>query len=345
MLWRNLWLAIVAGVLLLAVGFPAFFPTKPPNKQQGMSFAVWWPGEYQKPEAALSLRNLQATGADWISLIVTGYQDNLASTTITRAAPNTPSDDDLIHIIRLAHRLGLKVMLKPHLNLLQEKNYWQGEIGQAFVDEKAWQAWFASYEAFIAHYATLSQTQKVDLFCLGGELQGTTAKEKAWRQIVARVRQIYSGPITYAANYGGEETAITWWDAVDFIGVDAYYPLTDKTNPSREELKAAWQPSADRLRQLSVRWKKPILITEIGYRSWDGANRRPWQWQTQGGRVDLQEQADCYQATFETVYRQPWCAGIYWWYWQIDPFAGGPYDDSYTPQDKPAEEILRAWWR
>ncbi len=68
----------------------------------------------------------------------------------------------------------------------------------------------------------------------------------------------------------------------------------------------------------------------------------PWDWQI-GGTVDLQEQADCYQAAFESLNRQPWFGGIYWWSWSPDPYEGGPADDGYTPHNKPAEDVLRAW--
>jgi len=157
------------------------------------------------------------------------------------------------------------------------------------------------------------------------------------------VRARYSGLITYAANHGGEETSITWWDAVDYIGVDAYYSLTDENDPTLAELRAAWEPHVATLANLASTWEKPILFTEIGYRSQDGTNRHPWAWETEGA-IDLQEQADAYQAAFESVYDQPWFAGMFWWSWDTDPFVGGPRDDGYTPHDKPAEDVLRAWY-
>jgi hypothetical protein len=156
------------------------------------------------------------------------------------------------------------------------------------------------------------------------------------------VRSRYHGPLTYAANWGSE-TSINWWDAVDYIGVDAYYPLTSKNDPTVAELKAAWQPYSATLASLAVAWNKTILFTEIGYRSQDGSNQHPSEWQS-GGTVDLQEQADAYQAAFETIYNQPWFAGMYWWSWGVDPFEGSECDNGYTPHDKPAEDVLRSWY-
>jgi hypothetical protein len=161
--------------------------------------------------------------------------------------------------------------------------------------------------------------------------------------VVAGVRGRYPGPLVYAGNHSGEEARISWWDAVDIIGVDAYYPLTDKLDPSVDELKTAWRPHVSELASLAEKWQKPIILTEIGYRSLDGAASHPWDWQI-SGRVDLQEQEDCYRAAFESFWDEPWLGGIFWWSWGPDPHEGGPADSGYTPHDKPAEEILRAWY-
>ncbi len=312
------------------------------EKQKGISFAAWWPGLYSLPEADASLAHLVETGASWISLIVTFYQDNVSSTRIY-ATEATPTDEDLIHVFHRARALGLKVMLKPHLDLWNDPAHWRGQIGQTFTRETEWQDWFVSYRAFIEHFARLAADHGADQFCVGTELSGTTHRAADWRKIVAAVRTIYSGPLVYAANHSGEETNLSWWDAVDYIGVDTYYSLSAKNNPTLAELKAAWKPHVATLAGLATKWQKPILITEIGYRSLDGAASRPWDWQAQGP-VDLKEQADCYQAACESLYHQPWLAGLFWWSWSPDPFEGGPFDNGYSPHDKPAEDILRTWF-
>jgi len=335
-------------IVLLILSFPTCSGPRVnlaavPEKQKGISYACWDPGLYSLPDSDLSLAHLAETGADWISLIVTCYQENLGSTRIS-ANETTPTDEDLIHALGRAHELGLKVMLKPHLDLSDDPAHWRGQIGRAFASEAEWSEWFASYRAFIEHYAELAATHGADQFCVGCELEGTTHRADDWRAVVAAVRSRYAGPLIYAGNHSGEEVGMTWWDAVDILGVDAYYPLSSRNNPTLQELKAAWQPIVSSLASLSEKWQKPLILTEIGYRSIDGTSRHPWDWQIKG-RVDLQEQADCYQAALESVFGEPWFAGIYWWSWDPDPLAGGPEDDGYTPHDKPAEEILRAWFK
>jgi hypothetical protein len=310
------------------------------QKQKGFSYATWWSGEYSNPNADQAVAKLAETGTDWISLIVTQYQDTISSTSIYSTTA-TPTDADLIHAITYAHSLGMKVMLKPHVDLANDPAHWRGEIGQGFTSSK-WTAWFTSYNAFINHYAQLAQANSVEQFCIGTELSATEAHTTNWRAVASGVRGIYTGPLTYAANWGSE-TSLSWWDAVDFIGVDAYYPLTDKNDPTVAELNAAWLPHVTTLASLASTWNKSILFTEIGYRSQDGANQHPWDWQLDG-TLDFQEQADTYQAAFQSVFNQPWFAGFYWWSWETDPFQGGPCDDGYTPYDKPAEAVLRAWY-
>jgi hypothetical protein len=309
-------------------------------KQKGMSFVSKGPGAYSSSNADQALSELRDDGADWLSLMVVHYQDNFASTTIDPTSTNA-SDDDLVHAIQQAHSLGMKVMLKPHIDLANDPTHWRGNIGEGF-SEADWTAWFISYKTFINHYAQLAQTNGVDQFCVGTELESTEFRAADWQAVIAGVRGIFTGPITYAAS-AGSEGAISWWDKVDFIGIDPYYALTNKNDPTLAELKAAWVPLAASMKTLSENWGKPILFTELGYPSQDGVNQHPWEWQITGA-VDLQEQADLYEALFETFFKQDWFAGIFWLAWETDPLQGGPCDRTATPHDKPAEEVMRLWY-
>ncbi len=335
-------LALAGTLLALAAAQPGHNAHSQPVRQNGIAYTAWWSGEYTRPDAGQSLTRLAETGAGWISLLATGYQDTIDSTTIyTNSA--TPTDAELVHVIQQAHDLGLQVMLKPHVDLWADPNHWRGEIGTTFTTPAQWDAWFDAYESFIWHYAELAEAHDADQFAIGTELVGTSGRADDWRAVIAGVRSRYSGPIVYAANHSGEETSITWWDAVDLIGVDAYYGLTNLNDPTPAQLQAAWAPHVATLANLAATWNKPIIFTEIGYRSIDGANRHPWDWSIDGN-LDLQEQADAYQATLASVYDQPWFAGMYWWAWETNPYQGGPCERGYTPYDKPAEDVLRSWY-
>lgn len=308
--------------------------------QKGVAYTSWWHGEYSSPESDITLLGtLKPLGVNWISVIVTCYQEKISSVEIQcKPDTKTPTDNDLNHVIHFAHQNGLRVMLKPHIDINNDSEHWRGQIGFG-DDEEAWDIWFANYTRFIEHYALLAQNNDVDYFVLGTELVETSGHETQWRSVITRIREIYNGPLTYAANWG-EVFDINWWDALDAIGVDAYYPLTDSDEPTVIELKMAWAPIVSELGKMSELWDRPIILTEIGYRSLNGTNNHNSD-SLDVVRIDLQEQADCYQAVFEAFNGQPWWKGVFWWNWTVNPTQGGPNDDNYTAYNKPAENILR----
>lgn len=274
-------------------------------------------------------------GATWIALIVTCNQGTINSTDIY--CNNGPTDNETIYAIQTAHAAGLRVMLKPHIDLTDDFSHWRGEIGKNFNQDQ-WQAWFKSYTTYITHFASLAQDQNVDAFVVGTEMVTPSAHDPEWRAIVLAVRAQYSGPLTYAGFQN--EFSITWWDALDMIGIDAYYPLTRSASPSLDQLIASWQTTATKLEALSKRWNKPILFTEVGYQSLDKININgggaPW-----SNPLDLQEQADCYEAVFRVFSEKPWWRGAFWWVLDTNAAQGGAYDKGWTPLGKPAEDILR----
>ncbi|MEK7653347.1 MAG: immunoglobulin-like domain-containing protein [Patescibacteria group bacterium] len=312
-------------------------PPAPAGFMKGMNYSSWWRGEYQTPESDAALGQLAALGANWVSVVVTAYQETISSTAIDIASEKTVSDDDIRQAVNTAHQLGQKVMLKPHLDLSNDPGHWRGQIN--FTTETDWQAWFSAYQAMILHYADLAEQLNVEMLCVGTELGGTVSRYNDWLNTFWYVSQHFSGLTTYAANWDGEVAAIDWWVELDYVGVDAYYPLTNISNPTLEELKTAWLSRADELRPLRYIYGRPIIFTEIGYRSSDGTNQHPWY-----KVLDLEEQADCYRAALETLWGQNWLGGIFWWYWQPTLDQGGTSDEDYTPVGKPAEEVIREYY-
>lgn len=311
--------------------------------QKGVAYTGYSATTYDGDGPCQSLQELRQTNASWASVLVTGYQETIHTTSIDMAGPATPTDASVERIIGCAHDLGLKVMLKPHVDLANDSAHYRGEIGPGFTAAD-WAAWFASYRPFILHYAEMAARTECEMFCVGCEL-GTTAVHAAeWRGIVAAVRGVYTGPLTYADNqieYAPD--AVTWWDAVDFIGQDAYPTLTQVERASVDDLLNGWTSFRDRLRRLSEKWDKPVILTEIGCRSVFGGAQNPWDWQRQGP-VDLDVQRNFYEAALRAVADRSWLRGMYWWQWSPDPEEGGPDDIGYTPHGKPAEEVLRSWY-
>ena len=111
-------------------------PRPPIEVQDGLSFTGWWHDAFHGPKPVESMTNLADTGAGWVAIIITWYQDTIASTDI-HPTDETPPDDDLVRMIRTAHRLGLKVMLKPHIDLAVDPVYDRPRIGTAWGGDPA----------------------------------------------------------------------------------------------------------------------------------------------------------------------------------------------------------------
>jgi hypothetical protein len=169
-----------------------------------------------------------------------------------------------------------------------------------------------------------------------------SGRTDGWRGVIADVRTRYAGPLTYAANYD-EFHDVQFWDALDLIGVDAYFELSKVPTTDTDALAAAWQPIARDLAAFSSRWSRPILFTEAGYASQVGTATAPWDWLISTVPAPA-EQAAGYEALFRTFWNQPWFAGVHWWMW--DDFDGGDEDQTldYTPHGKPAESVLGRWF-
>jgi hypothetical protein len=311
----------------------------------GTTHTSFQANEYNTPAGVTSQDALAATGVNWVGLLVTQYQDNATSTSIAPSS-STPTDAAVIAAIQELHAKGVKVMLKPHVDALSGE--WRGTFQPSDVN-----AWFASFTAFIIHYAQLAQDNNAEMLCFGTEfvqLSGS-ANLSRWTSVINAIRSVYSGPLVYAANatFAADEfTSVSFWDQVDVIGLDAYFPLTNHSDPTVPELVSAWSSNSGGLNILaavqnfaSAHPTKPVIFSEIGYRSVSGANTRPFDF-TMTGAVDGTEQQDCYEALYEVWSRQTASLkGIFWWSWSVP--VPTPTDTDYTPWTKPAENVLKSW--
>jgi hypothetical protein len=313
-----------------------------PAFQKGICYVTWEKERYASVYSDKSLEMLVQTGAEWIAVVTTHYQEKFDSQEIF-PTENTPSDRSLIHVINKAHQLGIKVMLKPHIDLLdQSGGLWRADIG--FGTQADWQEWFFQYLKFILHYAELAQKTNAELFCIGTELSFAAQQAIFWqRDVIPQIRKVYKGELIYAANWD-EYKNIRFWKELDYVGIDAYFPLAQGRDPGYEEIERAWRKWADEIGEWQKRINKPIVFTEIGYRSCAQAAARPWEF-TLSKELDLEIQADCYRAALSTIFNRSWCKGIYWWYWKPSIYAGGLNNRDFTPQNKPAEIVLKSWYK
>ena len=312
----------------------------------------WVGGDSITPEALAPLRR---DHVNWLAQTPFGWQSGAAEPGIRTSygRPSGPwglwgeSDAGIVCTARLARAQGIRTLLKPHL-WVRGRSSWPGDINMSCAAD--WDAWFASYAAFILHYAALAEAEHLEGLCIGTELQHATepAHEKAWRGLIKQIRRVYHGPLTYAANWSGEYEQIRFWDALDYVGIQAYFPLSTQPSPPLDMLLRAWQPHLQRLARWQQRVKKPVVFTEVGYKATADAAARPWEWPERLVPVPADEatQARCYEALFRACWGLPWLKGMFIWKWYPSLAADGPAHRhaDFTPQHKAAEAVLARWY-
>jgi hypothetical protein len=327
---------LISAVVLAAAVAGSAITGAVPQRMRG----VCWEGS--GPIEAGDLAPLREISVDWISQTPFGWAPSLTSTEIRFRGDGGlwgETDDGLAQTAAWARKLGIKTLLKPHLWVRHGE--WQGDI--AMTTDEAWAAWFASYEAFIVHYARLAEANGFEALAVGTELANTTARTADWKRIIARVREVYHGKLTYCANWNEETARVAFWDDLDFIGVQAYYPLATIDRPSKKQLDAAWAPIAEKLAALAKRTGKPVAFTEVGFKSHAGALIQPWTWTTDGA-VDFELQRDAYTSMFETFWPKPWFCGTFIWKWHPHARAAERSERDFTPQGKPALSVIKDYY-
>jgi hypothetical protein len=371
-----------------------------PGFRRGVS---WW-NEDGRDAAAASFRRLATMGVTWVSIhtwdpLQRGLHEPVIA--VPRAGDRHWGLDDLPGLVRDAHAAGLRVMVKPHLEMrpawmlddhglraerdslprsergvpggatqhppAQEEDrrvFRSGDeaarqalfkklesrfLGAEHLDhnkvemrsEADWRTWFASYEAYLMPYVRDARAAGADAFCVGRELDATVLRREGdWRRVIAAVRREFDAPLTYSANFDTWQ-GLGFWDALDFIGVSAYFPLAQGDDPSPAELDAGWDKALAPLEAAHLKWGRPVLLTEAGFPSIAGAARAPWREERTAADVWLQ--ARCYDATLRALAKRPWVEGAFFWLWERT--ARPPFrDPSHAIVDKPASFTMARWY-
>nr|WP_232510121.1 glycosyl hydrolase family 53 [Paenibacillus crassostreae] len=302
-------------------------------------------GEYRQPSAIDSLIKLKETGSEWIALSFWTYQDSVFSTHISFDYGYTVTDRDITYSVQQAKQLGLKVCLKPVVN--SRDGIWRAHIGFPNEEESSsyWDTWFQSYSDFICHYAELAEELQCDMLCIGCEMIKTESRTQSWRELIEKIRNLYSGPLVYNANHGKED-GVSWFDALDFIGTSAYYPITSKPGDTYEHMLSGWKKQIAPLKSLSNRFNKPIIFMEIGCRSALGCATMPWDFTHLELPYSEEEQANFYHSALQAFWDEPWFAGYFWWDWSTSLYSlnQATSNRGFDIYGKKAEQILKDYY-
>jgi len=325
--------------------FPAF---------RGVSYTPWGSDVASSTNSRASIQAMKDANINMVALNTFSFiedQDDTGPVTLdtTASSRTNYSTDDagLVEGIRYIRAQGMDVFFKPNLDLKDAQ--WRGKI-------PASDGFFRSYKEWMVSRAVVAQSNGVSILSVGTEFNGAQGDEAAWRDIVAAVREVYDGQLTYSANHDSYQE-VAWWDAVDMIGIDAYFPLTENEDdePSKPTIQQRWVDQGEQIgmfRNKANLRTMPVIFAEAGYRSATGATTESGHdgGANQGDRrdnVNLDLQADAYDALLGIMggHRFDWWQGAFFWNWEVNPRDNEDTYNSWTPQGKPALQVMTEFYQ
>lgn len=292
-------------------------------------------GDWQDPMSRESLRMMkEELAASHVILPITVTQAHPQSTKIDWQSDNVLIDAEVKGMIAYAQGIGLKVILKPMVNVAD--GTWRAHINFFDYDvpcEPTWSQWFDSYREYLNHYAKLAEETGCVMLVIGCELVNSDRREAQWREIISQIRQHYNGLLTYNCDKY-QENNLTWWDAVDVISSSGYYPI-DK-----------WEQELDRIEQVVNHYQKPFFFCEVGCPSREGSQYLPNDWSF-SGEVSMIAQSRWFEKMFTACDKRNWIQGFGIWDWKARLYSRemALKDDDYGVYGKPAAAIIREFYK
>lgn len=275
---------------------------------------------------------------EWVVILPYFYQEDEQTNSIRNPKEIgqwSRRDSMFMKSIDTLHQQNIRVHLKPHLWM---SSGWRSNIN--FDNEDDWNTWFASYRKTMLHYATMAEQTQAELFCIGTELRSSIKHQpEKWNALIKEIKGIYSGKLTYAANWDSDFDQIPFWNELDYIGIQAYFPLTENTNPELSEIEEGWNQHMSMLENLSKKYQKKILFTEVGYRPDRAATKTPWEWGSALAplfkKKSEKTQYLAFEAMFSQLWDKPWFAGAYVWQWD---------NSDFEIRKRPAQNSVAKWY-
>ncbi len=296
---------------------------------------------YGSKMAEESMAKMLSLGSNAMAIVPYSYMQSDAVPSflpiMERAGMET--DESVVATHLQAKAWNAFTLLKPQIWL---RGSWPGNI--KMQSDADWQKFFEYYHRWMRHYALLAEIWEFDMLCVGVEFaQATKYKPEEWRALIRKLRGIYSGPMTYAANWGSEFEDLAFWDELDYIGLDCYYPLSKDENPTKETLENGFQETVRKIEGVCNHWGKPMIFTEIGFRSVEHTWVEPHE-EPKGRKIDEDGQELCYEIVLSQVLNEEWCRGILWWKWPSYTNYDNRRGTGFTPSGKKAERVVERWF-
>lgn len=332
--WINI-ISLLFGLLII-LGFAGKSHVNPFIKGMTISCQTWG-YEWATPEMKIALNELQNLGVN--SFAIHPYA-RIEENGHVRFK-NNPDPDHITTPLKWAKEMNMRVMLKPHLAYWGTKFRWRGDIN--FTSSSDWERFFNEYRSWIVSMAKIAEKYQADIFCIGLEYKHSLSFESEWRRIIGDVRKVYSGKITYAANWDVYQK-VKFWDVLDYIGIQAYFPLVENDNPTDSQLREAWNHIYTQINEFSKMKGKKAIFTEVGYNTSLEAAKIPWTSKKSKDQNALDMQERCLRIALEESQDKEFLSGLFLWKWFAET---RPYEEheNFNLQRPAVKELIKNTWQ
>ncbi|WP_196891420.1 glycoside hydrolase family 113 [Aureivirga marina] len=309
------------------------------EKIKGGSILQTW----QLAEEFKNLHLHEKTNANWIALAP------LISINKINEEPVRPFKFPVNEEIYKMHRIIKNVRLNGIQQIMIKPltSFWSVNGGHYWVDfyvetEEEWEEIEIAYEEFYYAIAQLSLFYpEFKILSIGNELKAFSLRRPHFfSRLAKQLKNDFPNlKLTYSSNWD-EFSNITFWEDLDYIGVNSYFPLINKKTPSVKEIETAFQPIKEILQDFSCTNQKPVLFTEYGFRSIDYAAWKHWELPETSSNVNFDAQNNGYQGFYNTFWKEDWIYGGFFWEWYFDEIPE-PNNTRWIVNNKPVEKIIQ----
>ena len=331
-------------LLFLAVPFtaPAGGELESARAVRGMTISCQtWGIEWGTDSFAAELDELKQLGVNWIAIHPYAWIGRDGSLSWTELDTTNPPEW-LARPIREAKARNMSLFIKPHIGYWGSPFSWRGEID--YPDRQEREQFFGDYKRWILQVAEC--TKDAGAFAVGTELAllNRPEDEPFWRDLIEAVRKVTKAHLTYAANWDVYKE-LRFWDALDVVGVQAYFPIAAGETPTDGELSEGWQGVVDELSNFHEQTGKPVVLTELGYNRSLSAAREPWS-HVSANRADATSAAELQRRLLRVglealAPEREWLRGAFLWKW----FAGEAPRANFKLDTPDMRDVISSVWR
>jgi len=251
------------------------------------------------PGCAEAFEDLSELGASAVTLRCHSVADRGAGSGRPSSPPPAScvleGDAALLVALAQARAQGLRTALQPAL-LSSLSGGLDGDRLTTGVE--MWRAHLEARRATLLHAGLLAELGGAELLFLGsGTPQAAAtapapgsegdegggigawreARIRGWDRILTGVRPVFTGALSYAADYPGRADEIGFWERLDLVALNLRPDLTPLDTPALPQDKLLGRRLGrllDQAREFAAERGGPLLISEVGFRSVHLAGQR-----------------------------------------------------------------------